>query len=228
MKKLLVLILFIFSQFVICQSDNATSTVNGGLSLNMTDTKGHPYLYNDWIKGYAVAPDGSASEQKLFKYDIFHNKLLFKLENTTSVLALDENKYSGFVLLSDSGTYTFIKIEGNSFEKNKDVSKFFQLSEAGSNELIIENIKTFKDPNESGWASSRSNNKSGSYKFNTHYYILNKDNKYSKISLSKSSILKVFKDKKDKISAYIKENNLNVKQTSDILKIVKFYHSLEN
>lgn len=60
----------------------------------------------------------------------------------------------------------------------------------------------------------------------TNVYVLGNDQKYIKVNVSKSSILKAFKDKKKELSAYIKEQGINIKEPGDLLAVVQYYYTL--
>ena len=60
----------------------------------------------------------------------------------------------------------------------------------------------------------------------TKYYILNKNKKYEEVKLKEKSLLKVYKDKKDQLSKYIKTNNIDIDSPEDMVPLVEYYLSL--
>lgn len=226
MKKYLILIFSLVSLTIISQSHDGTSTMSGGFTLGQGQTIGHPFFFDNWVYGQAIDLDGNFSEKKYFVFDIYHNRLFFKA-NENDMLALDENKYAGFILTgNDNKDYVFTKLEGSKFEKEKKETKFYQIAKAPSNKVIIESEKLFKDPNSSGWSSSRYNNKGGEYKLATRIYVLDKNKKYIKVNVNQSSIINVFKNKKNELITFIKKNNILINNPEDLLPIVEYYHTL--
>ena len=61
-------------------------------------------------------------------------------------------------------------------------------------------------------------------KENNYYLFLN--NKYTKIKLGKSDILKQLIDKKDALKKFASENDFSFSNESDVAKILKHYDAL--
>jgi hypothetical protein len=226
--KQLIFVLFIFSSIIaISQSDRGTSNIGDGFTSKKGAIKGHPYQFQNWEKGYLLDANGTLSEEKLLNYDILNNQLTFKDDASGEVLVIDSNDYSGF-MVSDSKNenYNFSKIKGSVFKKQQKVDKYYQLVDGNSKLVILESSKQLKDPNASGWSSSSLSTKSAEYVLSTNIYILDNSNTYIKVKASKPSILKALKNKKTAIEKYIRDNNLSIKSESDLVPILKFYHSL--
>jgi hypothetical protein len=57
------------------------------------------------------------------------------------------------------------------------------------------------------------------------YYTL-KDNSLQLLKLSKSDVLEILSDKKDKVEAFVKTQDLSFKKDADVVAIFKYYNSL--
>ena len=229
MKKYITILFLTVAIVGYSQGDRGTSDLKHGIKLRKDNFKGHGYLLNDWVSGFAVDLNGKLTEEKLLNYDIYQNKLTFKKETASDdIMVITTSSYSGF-MLSDEKTdknYLFTKLEGNKFKKPKKVTKFYEIVSAPSKNVIMESVKILKDPNASGWSSSRLTTKNAEFALKTYTYVLDANNKYAKVSVSKGSLLKVFKDKKKEVSEYIKSNNISINDPSDMVAVVDFYHSL--
>ena len=169
------------------------------------------------------------SEQKLLNYDIQKNNLTFKNnQSSEDIFVINPLDYAGFII-SDSKKkdYSFIKIKGSDFKKQKKNDKHYQLVKGNSNLVILESQKILKDPNSSGWSSSSLSTKSAEYILNTTIYILDESQQYIKVNATKSSILKALKNEKQEIIKYINDNSIIIKSASDLVPILEFYHSLK-
>lgn len=227
MKNILILACLTIATFTAHgQSHNATSSISGGLTLHQASAKGHPFLLDTWCIGNAVDLDGNLSETKTFSFDIFNNKLFFKVENSEEVLAIDNSLYSGFILKAADKDYVFKKIDGTKFSKTKKEAKFYEIAKAPSDKVIIESIKSFEDPNTSGWSTSRNTNKAGEYKLTTYIYVLDGNNQYKKVNLNESSLIKVFKEKKKEVKAFITSNQIKINTPGDLVRVVEYVHTL--
>ena len=227
MKKLVYLLIFTFTYFSYAQNDVGGNTITDGFQIRASSEKGTPYLLPEWVSGYVVDLEGNLSEQKKLNYNIYENVLTFKAANTGKIMAIDPAKYSGFVLTdANKKDYLFTKVSGDEFTKSKKETQFYQIVVPPSKNVLLETKKNLNDPNKSGWISSQNTTKRAEYETEKTYYVLAKDNKYTKINLKNSSVLKAFKDKKNEISAYIKSNNININSPADVEKIAEYYHSL--
>jgi len=228
MKNIFLLFTFLITLVSFSQNNRGGNSLSDGFKITSGTMKGHPYLLTDFVNGYAVDLNGNLTEQKLLNYDIYANNLTFKKVNATEdIMVVSTDTYSGFILSdANKNDYLFTKIEGSEFAKPKKTTKFYQIAKAPSKNVIIESVKFLKDPNASGWSSSSLSTKRAEFELKTYTYVQNKNGLFVKVKPSKSSILKVFKDKKKEIAAFISEKGLTIENAQDLVPIVDYYLSL--
>lgn len=229
MKKFLTTILIVFSIITVnAQSNNRSSNISDGFNINRKNAKGHQFLLDNWVLGYLVSNDGKLSEKMLLNYDIHYNNPTSKTSNEMKdIVVIDKNLYSGFVLVdANENKYIYTKIGRDKFSRKKKEDKYYQLIDAPNKNILLETSKKLKDPNASGWTSSRDNTLSASFVMKTQYYVLNKDKVYVKTKLSSGSVAKALKDQKKVIQSYIKQNKLKFKNVNDLIKVMNYYNSL--
>jgi len=230
MKKITTLLMLVAGVLSItAQNVRATSNINDGFNINRKNTNGHQFLLDDWVIGYMVDNNGNLSEKKLLNYDIYNYNPTYKLgQNQKDILVIDRNLFSGFVLTdAENRQYIFSKINGDQFEDSKKEDVFYQLINAPKKNIILESTKKLKDPNASGWSSSRDNTLSAKFVLKTTAYVLDKNNKYVKVKFSSSSIANAFSDKKKEIKDFIKKQKLKIDDEYDLIPIVDYYYSLK-
>ena len=227
MKFIISLLFSLLTISTVC-SQNPTNSGNlsDGFKIMRGDSKGTPFLTEAWHVGYGILEDGTVTRPQQLNYDIHGNNLVYKTGSSDQVMKLLDNSFTGFLLKDEDGDLLFAKIDGNDFDKSKDDTKYYQIVKAPSRAVIVEYVKKLKDPNSSGWTSSMNNTLSSEYVLSTYYYVLNKDNKYEKVKLSNKGALKVFKDRKNKISSFIKSNNIKIETPMDLFQVAEYYHSL--
>ena len=229
MKNILtVVILFIGVITIHAQGMRGTSNISDGFGINSKSTKGHQFLLKEWVIGYLVDNTGKLTEKRLLNYDIHYNKPTYKVSNDSKdVMVLDNELFSGFVLMdAKKRRYIFTKINGDQFSRKKKDNKYYQLIDAPNKHVIQESYKELKDPNATGWSSSRDNTLRASFSLKTYYYVLNKNGKYVKVKLSSGSVAKALKDKKKQVQSFIKSNKLKFKNTNDLVKVMNYYKTL--
>lgn len=227
MRKSIFLTFGLFlSLTVLGQNPTNSGNLADGFKIMRQDSKGSPFLTEKWHVGYGVLEDGSTTRPQQLNYDIHGNNLVYKVAGSNKVLKLLDESLSGFILKKDEDELIFTKINGSEFEKTKEEDKYYQIVEAPSRNVVIEYVKKFDDPNNSGWTSSNNNTLSAEYKLNTDYYVLNGNNKYEKVKLKNNSALKVFKDKKKELSSFISKKKIDIDTPEDLLEVADYYHSL--
>jgi hypothetical protein len=149
------------------------------------------------------------------------------LKKLNTLLFFDPKSSNSFDYIDSADktqSFVFTKISENMFEDSKDDEKFYEQASPQSKKVIVEHLKIFKDPNASGWTSSRYNNKGGEFNDISKVYVLAKDGIYYNISVKEKSLLSLFKDKKDELEDFIKNKNIKIKDAIDLVPIVEFYH----
>ncbi|MCM4157510.1 hypothetical protein [Gramella sp. AN32] len=227
MKKLFTLICAIVG-ITSLSAQNPTNSGNlaEGFKIMRSGAEGTPYLSEDWYIGYGIFKDGTTSRPQQMNYDIHGNNLVYKTAGNDNVMKLMDNSFQGFILKNGDEEMLFAKIDGNAFDKEKDDEKYYQIVKAPSRNVIIQYEKKLDDPNASGWMSSKDNTLNAEYKMDIEYYVMNKDGKYEEVKLKNNSVLKVFKDKKSKLSSYMVSNNIDIDTAEDLSKVVDYYHSI--
>ena len=227
MKKLVTLIVAAMG-FMTMHAQNPTNTGNlaDGFKMMRNDAKGSPYLSEEWYVGYGIFQDGTTSRPQQMNYDVHGNTLVYKVAGNANVLKLMDKSFKGFILKNGEEELLFSKIKGDAFDKEKDEEKYYQIVKAPSQNVIIEYEKDLDDPNASGWMSSKDNTLNAEYKMDIEYYVMNKDGKYEEVKLKNNSVLKVYKDKKDQMNAYMKSNNIDIETPEDLVTVVEYYYSI--
>jgi hypothetical protein len=206
------LIVFIF--FVYCETDIQTQAQNDTVR----------YVFPEFAMGSVKMKNGQ-TEITLMNYNELTEEMLFIKEGVT--LALDSIE-----------TIDTITIESRVFVPHQKI--FLELLVKGPLSLFVQhkcnavsagNPSGYGETTETGAAKSASSvyyagttlkklKLSGDYHItdNTQFWIRRKGNFYK--SNTGSQIIKVFPEKANEIKHFIKENNLNLKNTNDMITLI--------
>ena len=232
MRKIFLLVVLLFNisnSWSQIRNGQGTSSMGDDLFMSQGDVKGSPFFLEGWTKGTVYKDDGEFKDNQELVYNLFNNTLFLKIGiGLNDHMALTTKDISKFILYDNNGTksYLFLKIEAEKFNDNKKNIFFYEAVDPKSDKVIIEHSKTFSDPNSSGWQSSRYNNKAGEFKDLTKVYVLNKNLKYEKVNPTENAILKLFKENRKQIEEFIDSKGIKIRQASDLVAIVEYYHSL--
>lgn len=227
--KLIIFSLSLFLSANLClyaQNTVGSGNLTDGFKIMRGDTKGTPFLTEEWYVGYGIFENGETSRPQKMNYDIHGNNLVYQTGGSDNILKLLDSGFEGFILKGKENDFLFSKINGDQFEKPKKETKYYKIVKAPSRKVIVEFKKELDDPNASGWTSSTQNTKSAEYEMETNYYVLNPGNKYEEVKLKKNSVLKVFKNKKKELESYIQKNDLDLDNPEELVELVEYYYTL--
>jgi hypothetical protein len=177
--------------------------------------KGHPYFQQDSFQTGAVLYDGISYPGIPLKYDVYQDVLIVRDYDKSSLIELLTEKISWFQISSHRFVYLLPPKEIRNI-----TSGFYEL--LLSHPLCsIYARRTKQVP-----VASKSEEQQQFTEKSVYYIMIN--DVYFAIS-DKESLLRVFKDKKDALKKYIKENNLNFRRGLEkaIINTTTHYHTLK-
>ncbi len=218
MKKYSYLILFllvsnfVFAQEVVNNDPMLVSTKKKNTeSLDYEKIKGTPYLYSDFKSGFVYIKD-KAPTKILVKYDLYMKEM---------EIIVNEVIYS----FRKEMPFDSICIENQTFVYNSNWGNnaYFELLAKGSLSLLKDyKVEIFQPVSK----NSYSYNVEPAFTKPVEVYYLLKNDKLTKIKLSKSDILSAMDDKKDLVEQYVSKNKLSLKKEDDAVKVINYYNNL--
>ncbi len=193
-------------------------TVNGDL---YKDTRGSAYLFNDWVKGNVQLVDGTIYNNLNLKYDQVRGVLIF---------LSDDNNSKSFTMPIKAFTLTNAEDKNwpritfrNGFKPvdGGTLKTYYEVLVDGNTQLLKRTIKKIVDERAPGSLII-----SKQISANDRYYI-NDNSRIIKLKKDKKSVLESLKDKQPELEIYINNNNLNVKEDTDLIKVIEYYNSLK-
>ena len=229
------LFLFLLPLSLLAQNSlDATINLQQGSSFNLTkksNIEGTPYLFEDWQSGNIIQNDTNYIPKAKLQFNAYSNEIIIGDSRFSDKgFYVTDKSVTGFVIKNDVFFTTYQKINGSQFLSPKSKNLYYETITDVKNKkpyLIIEHQKVIFDPSISNSAAIDTNEAS-EYKLKKQYYILNKDNKYVKINLSKRSVFKIFKDKNSEMKSYLKKHSFKFKNKEKLNEFVIYYHSLQS
>jgi cytochrome oxidase Cu insertion factor (SCO1/SenC/PrrC family) len=105
-------------------------------------------------------------------------------------------------------------------------SGYFQVLHVGNNHHLYKKITKKYFPARKA-RNSFEKDVLANYADRSSFYLVSKDGKFQEFGSSKNKRLKVFGDKQDDIKKYIQKGRLDINNDEDLLKIVKYYDTIE-
>lgn len=186
---------------------------------NTISMQGSPYLHPDWAEGSVALSNGTIYQGINMMYDQVKDVIVFKTkDNQVKELIEPVQEFSiSYIQNNEKVSKTFRK--GYSGE-SVSPDAFLEVLADGKTALVKRTSKNIFDrKNYSSATIDREVQES------EDYYVAN-GNKLVKVKKTKSSLLSALPEKADYLQTYIKSNALNLRNDSDIAKLVAYYNSL--
>lgn len=184
------------------------------------DIQGHPFLFENWTKGIVKFVNGTSVSDLDLKYDLVKDELYFKDPKTEQVMIFSE-KISEFKLNNPVKSTDFFYFKNGFTPLDANTAKsFYQLLMDGTAQLIKRYTKEIFEERPYNSATTIR-----SFKDAELYYVV-KNNQLIKIKKDKKQVLAAFADRSAELEAFIKSNGLNLKNESDLIKLIAHYNSL--
>lgn len=179
-----------------------------------SDTKGSPYLIEDWVMG-GVNLNGSLYHvnQKV-KYDIYRDELLIQYPKSAKLMLVPTERINAFnIYTNDGDTLRF---------KNIDQS-FYEILLDGSVTLLTSYNKYLLEADKGGSYSTRADNEivAGKNKF----YLRIGNGELNQIKMSLKSISSMLPEYTQVLKTFVKKNSLNLKEKEDLIKLIAYHNA---
>jgi hypothetical protein len=193
-------------------------TVNGDL---YKDMQGSAYLFNDWVKGNIQLEDGTIYNDLTLKYDQVRELLIFLADDNTSKRFSTPIKAFTLTNADDKNWPRITFRNGFKAIDGGNEKTYYEVLADGNTQLLKRTAKKIVDERAPGSLII-----SKQISATTKYY-LNDSNKIVKIKKDKKSILEALNNKQTELETYIKNNNLNLKEDADLVKLIEYYNTLK-
>jgi hypothetical protein len=179
--------------------------------------KGHQFFGDDYWEQGSIDYNGQHYDSIYVKYDIFKDQLLVENFNSNGFLSpiiLDRTKVNSF----DLREHHFMKIEADTTSILR--TGYYDLMYQGNElQFVVHRRKEIVDSNEISTIREE-------FAIKDRYYIKKGDDYYR--FRNKNSLLKILKDHKKELKAFIKRSGMQTTMQPDVLftRIIKYYDSI--
>lgn len=188
------------------------------LSVNYSDVKGHPYLFEEWTEGTVKLSNGKTYSAVSLKYNVLRDEVFFKDPKTGQLLAFVVPVVEFKLNDADKGSLLFRN--GYKALENATEKSYYQVVFNGGMQLLK---RTSKKINEEKPFNSASTIKS--FEEITSYFLASNDTPV-RIRRDKKSVLTALGKNSEALENFIKENQLNLKEENDLVRLITYYNTL--
>jgi hypothetical protein len=238
MKRIVLLVLVIgFSNYSFCQFYRPLSS-GGALEYNkaarniqflkagnmvtysLDEIEGFPQIFNGFKPG-KITLNNDTTLFVPINYNAFIDAIEFQNDNIN------------YILTNNFGVKR-IEVEGREFvyriytnDKNREVQGYLEVLASGNFKLLKKNSKTFSEPIPA--ETHFHNPKPARFSDNVYstYFLEDQMNEVSFLNTSSNrKLISHFSNKKDALRIFIKEKKLNIRNESDLIKLIDYINSL--
>ncbi|SKB63267.1 hypothetical protein [Daejeonella lutea] len=187
------------------------------LEKTYTDVKGSPYLLDNWSLGIVKMASGSSYKDMSLKYDQVTGELIFQDKSGKSLGFADP--IAEFKIIGNNNAFRIFRSGFKATDNNSD-KYFYEVLYDGGTILL-------KDPKKN-IVEHRAYNSSTAVKsiVETPAYYVVVNGQLIKFKKDKKALLAALPNS-DKLESYIQDNKLNVKDDTDLAKVVLYYDSIK-
>jgi hypothetical protein len=190
--------------------------------IDLSSVEGSPYEQETFVLGKAAEKLTNNSMNYYLRYNVYNDEIQMKIN-------LDDEKIVGLIkslnhyAIINNKEYHYMSYSDNN--KNINEGYFILISNDIKSSIYLKKIVKFKigQPERD---SFRKAIPSAFKNFEKFYY--QKDRVLFQLPTKKKEILLLFSDKKEDLKKFMKAEKINLKDEKDLIKLFKYYDSLNN
>jgi len=190
------------------------------LSNDGLETKGSPFLYNEYRKGDIYFSNQSKALNQSIKFNCYTEQLLHSHEGKEYFFSPDQLDI--FIIRSE--TDTLVQSFKNIFVKSRSKRMFFEVLYEGSVHLLKRHEKEYF---EADYLRPYSTNRQyHEYLDKNKYFIRTAEGDIIKFRPGNRQVIRLLKDRSEELQNYIRSNELEAANERDLIEMVRYYNSL--
>lgn len=196
-------------------SEYVSNTTRGGVNSLQENVQGSPYPISDFKPG-RVTRKGGKSYPALLRYNAYVDVIEMQGEGDPIYLVREPNLEIK-ILNQD---YRLLDFKAGNLTKK---GYFVVLNEDGPARLLLRRESEFFEKEEA--LSSYSMSKPARFETEEEYYLQFGDKPAVPVRLKRKDILGEFPKHQDEMERYVKENKLKLKDTVEVIQLIKYFNS---
>lgn len=180
---------------------------------------GNPFFIKDWSDGVIRFTSGKVTDKFKMKFNPVQNRLLLQFNGNSFAT---ETRIQEFVMYTKNKKDSFLFRKGYPKTERGDEETFYQVLETGSATLLRLATKDIVEEKELIDAKV-----SRHYQDVDIFYLL-REGVMHKIDKDLNPVQNILADKKEELKNYITEQQLKMRTTDDLVKVVRKYNSWIN
>jgi len=181
--------------------------------------QGSPYLSDQWAMGVVKMTDGRTYKDVPLKYDEVQDELYFQDKKAQTLAFVDHVNEFKINYVANNKPYE--KVFRNGFKNipGSSEASFFEVLSDGTAQLLKKTTKVQAETREYNAPVVKN------FEENAKYYLI-VSGKVIPFKKDKKFILENLPNKRTELEAYIKTNNINLKDDADLAKLISYYNSM--
>ncbi|QCR23641.1 hypothetical protein [Pontibacter sp. SGAir0037] len=181
---------------------------------------GSPYLYDEWERAIIKFADGEIFQVEKLKYDQISNQLIFSNKDGIAMAFIKPVVQFEFMSDSDDSKNNRKFKNGYPVILGGTEASYYEVLAEGKITLLKRSYKAIREEKSYNSATINKN-----IIENTNYFVYNTtDNKIMRFKKDSKGIMAILNNSKE-AESYLKENKLDIKKDSDLIKLITYYNN---
>ncbi|QNJ97842.1 hypothetical protein [Constantimarinum furrinae] len=205
------------------QLDEYIKRQDQGINYDDTDSyRGTPYNTPSYLPGNVYNGSDLLATNVALRYNAMADEIEIKESVTTPD---DEAKVLTkspdiFVKINNKDIFVFAPYKGGI-----EGGGYFQILHEGDRyDLFKKHVKEFTPAKTASTSITRDT--PAKFKDRPVYYIVTKDGKFYELPTSRNKKLKVFGENQDLVKDYVSQNQLDLNEENDLVRVIKYYNTI--
>jgi|GEM_PF-2371532 len=181
-----------------------------------------PFLFDDFRSADLYFTNKTMMQNMSVKFNCFTNELFYSEGNKLYVFK--QGIVDRFIFKSDTDSSTIIF--RNVLIDNGDKPLFLQVLYEGNIILYKWHHKEYASAESTG--PYNSDRRINQYQDKPWYYVQMKDGAIRKLRQNEKSVVRLFSDRSEEISRFIRSNNIILSEERELVRLVNYYNHLED
>jgi hypothetical protein len=222
MKKILIFCLgyFLFSKAELRAQVVYLQDISGSViqERSLVDLGGSPYFNDEFLKGSIKVNDKTVYDGLYLRYDLESDQLTYRKANSNVSMSPSE-KVTEFSIQQPSGAVAVFK---RISKEDPNIDGFYQVLFDGKVSLLKKVKRRIVEKVE-----YNSSSKTKSLVTQTNYYAYNPSTgSFNALKGDKRTLAAVFGDKAEKVSDFIKKEDVSFKNEASLINLMTYYNSI--
>jgi len=182
---------------------------------------GSPYLEKEMYQGDLILKNDKRIKNVMIRYNAYEDAVLYRID-ANQMTMIDPPLINGFEYQKKDKIIAYISI---SFLEGKP--HFYEVIYMDRTTLVVQHRIKLKEKTNNAGSYGANDMQGSAFKQSDSYFLMNWTGNFLEVKLSKKSLLPALGSHQEELQTFIKNNQLKLKDYNDLVRLLKYFDSLD-